>query len=124
MVRPSHQNPPIPSTSLIINSHNGTDFNPSNPAGSILQMVRDVSAFLSPPIILDQHSLPTQGTAGTKSGDGLKQCYAHQGNWYAAWREYNSGQVNKNELNDPCGATGSYVRDATNRIMGHVWDQM
>jgi LysM repeat protein len=89
----------------IMQSHNGVAFNPSNPAGSILQMVRD-------------------GTTGTKDGDGLKQCFQHQGNWYAAFREYNSGQVNTNDLNDPVGATPGYVKDTANRLMGHIWDGM
>lgn len=89
----------------LMQSHNGVEFNPGDPAGSILQMVRD-------------------GTEGTRDGDGLKQCFQHQGNWYAAFREYNSGSVNVNDLNDPVGATASYVRDAANRLMGHVWDNM
>jgi len=89
----------------IMQSHNGVEFNPNDPAGSILQMVRD-------------------GTEGTKDGDGLKQNFSHQGNWYAAFREYNSGSVNQADMNDPQGATGSYVRDAANRLMGHQWDGM
>jgi LysM repeat protein len=89
----------------LMQSHNGVAFNPSDPAGSILQMIRD-------------------GTEGTKDGDGLKQNFQHQGNWYAAFREYNSGSVNVQDLNDPQGATGSYVRDAANRLMGHIWDGM
>jgi LysM repeat protein len=89
----------------IMQSHNGVSFDPNNPAGSILQMVRD-------------------GTTGTRDGDGLKQCFQHQGNWYAAFREYNSGQVNKDNLNDPVGATPDYVKDAANRLMGHIWDGM
>ena len=86
----------------IMQSHAGVRFNPSDPPGSILQMVRD-------------------GTEGTSSGDGLKQCYERFGNYYECFRAYNSGSVNKNDLNDPVGATGSYVRDAANRLMGHQW---
>jgi LysM repeat protein len=89
----------------IMQCHNGCEFNPHDPAGSILQMVRD-------------------GTEGTKDGDGLKQCFEHQKNWYAAFREYNSGTVNHGDMNDACGATASYVRDAANRLMGHVWNGM
>lgn len=89
----------------LMQSHNGVEFSPGDPAGSILQMVRD-------------------GTTGTRDGDGLKQCFAHQGNWYAAFREYNSGQVNKDDMNDPVGATRGYVKDAANRLMGHTWDGM
>ena len=86
----------------IMQSHAGVRFNPSDPPGSILQMVRD-------------------GTEGTSSGDGLKQCYERFGNYYECFRAYNSGSVNKNDLNDPVWATGSYVRDAANRLMGHQW---
>lgn len=86
-------------------SHNGAEFNPKDPAGSILQMIRD-------------------GTEGTKDGDGLKQLKAKYGNYYEAFRGYNSGSVNKKDLNDPMGATASYVKDAANRLMGHIWDGM
>ncbi|KAL9624354.1 MAG: hypothetical protein Q9160_001316 [Pyrenula sp. 1 TL-2023] len=89
----------------LMQSHNGAEFNAADPAGSILQMVRD-------------------GTTGTRDGDGLKQCFEKQGNWYAAFRMYNSGRVNSGDLNDPVGATGGYVRDAANRLMGHVWAGM
>lgn len=89
----------------LMQSHNGVEFNPQDPKGSILQMIRD-------------------GTTGTKDGDGLKQCHEKTGNWYAAFRMYNSGSVNPNDLNDPKGATASYVRDAANRLMGHVWNGM
>jgi len=86
-------------------SHNGVSFDPKNPTGSILQMIRD-------------------GTEGTKDGPGLKQLYKQYGNYYEAFRAYNSGSVNKDDLNDPKGATGSYVRDAANRLMGHTWPGM
>jgi len=90
----------------IMQSHNGVEFDEEYPARSILQMVRD-------------------GTTGTRYGDGLKQCFAHQGNWYAAFREYNSGpNFNKADLNDPSGATAHYVKNTANRLMGHVWDCM
>ncbi|KAG8162712.1 hypothetical protein KVR01_007190 [Diaporthe batatas] len=71
----------------LMQSHNGAEFNPNDPAGSILQMQK-------------------------------------YGNYYEAFRGYNSGSVNKRDLNDPVGATGSYVRDAANRLMGHVWNGM
>lgn len=88
----------------LMQSHNGASWDPNNSAASILQMIRD-------------------GTEGTKDGDGLKQLYARYGNYYEAFRGYNSGSesVNKRELNDAMGARGSYVRDAANRLMGHVW---
>ena len=89
----------------LMQSHNGVSFNPSDPKGSILQMVKD-------------------GTEGTKSGDGLKQCLERYGNYYECFRTYNSGSVDKNDLNDPVGATASYVRDAANRLMGHQWAGM
>ncbi|KAL8665981.1 MAG: hypothetical protein Q9168_007581 [Polycauliona sp. 1 TL-2023] len=89
----------------LMQSHNGVSFNPADPAGSILQMVRD-------------------GTEGTRDGDGLKQLLARYGNYYEAFRGYNSGSVNKSNLNDPVGATGDYVQKAANRLMGHTWQGM
>ncbi|KAI4214011.1 MAG: hypothetical protein LQ351_003415 [Letrouitia transgressa] len=89
----------------LMQSHNGSEFNPQDPAGSILQMVRD-------------------GTTGTRDGDGLKQLFERYGNWYEAFRGYNSGSVNKANLNDPVGATGDYVQKAANRLMGHSWPNM
>ena len=64
------------------------------------------------------------GTEGTSSGDGLKQLYARYHNYYEAFRGYNSGSVNKNDLNDPVGATGTYVQSVANRLMGHKWAGM
>ncbi|KAL8919645.1 MAG: hypothetical protein Q9208_006677 [Pyrenodesmia sp. 3 TL-2023] len=89
----------------LMQSHNGVSFNPADPKGSILQMVRD-------------------GTQGTQHGDGLKQLLAKYGNYYEAFRGYNSGSVNKADLNDPVGATGNYVQKAANRLMGHSWPGM
>lgn len=89
----------------IMQSHAGVAFNPSDPQGSILQMVRD-------------------GTEGTSSGDGLKQLYARYNNYYEAFRGYNSGSVDQNDLNDPVGATGTYVQSVANRLMGHTWAGM
>ncbi len=89
----------------LMQSHNGVEFDPANPAGSILQMVRD-------------------GTTGTKDGAGLKQLHDRYGNYYSAFRGYNSGSVHEGDLNNPVGATGSYVRDAANRLMGRVWADM
>jgi LysM repeat protein len=89
----------------IMQSHNGVAFDPAHPAESILQMVRD-------------------GTEGTKDGPGLKQLRAKYGNYYSAFRAYNSGSVNEKDLNDPVGATGDYVQKTANRLMGHVWPGM
>ncbi|KAL8685929.1 MAG: hypothetical protein Q9218_007461 [Villophora microphyllina] len=86
----------------IMQSHNGVAFNPADPRGSILQMVRD-------------------GTQGTRDGDGLMQLHKKYGNYYEAFRGYNSGSVNRSNLNDPVGATADYVQKAANRLMGHSW---
>ena len=89
----------------IMQSHNGVSFNPKDPAGSILQMVKD-------------------GTIGTASGPGLKKLYDQYHNYYEAFRAYNSGSVNKRDLNDAMGATGHYVKNTANRLMGHSWNSM
>ncbi|KAI4220185.1 MAG: hypothetical protein L6R36_007805 [Xanthoria steineri] len=111
IVQESGGNPRIPTTNNgvrnpgLMQSHNGAEFNPARPKESILQMVRD-------------------GSEGTKDGDGLKQLLAKYGNYYEAFRGYNSGSVNKGNLNDPVGATGDYVQKAANRLMGHSWPGM
>jgi LysM repeat protein len=89
----------------IMQAFNGVSFDSSNPSGSILQMIRD-------------------GTEGTASGPGLKQAYAQYGNYYIAFRIYNSGSVDLADLNDPKGATAAYVVDTANRLMGHTWAGM
>ncbi|KAL9005515.1 MAG: hypothetical protein Q9188_001717 [Gyalolechia gomerana] len=89
----------------LMQSHNGVSFDPKDPKGSIERMVRD-------------------GTEGTRDGDGLMQLLKRYGNYYEAFRGYNSGSVNKGDLNDPVGATGDYVQKAANRLMGHSWPSM
>lgn len=111
IVQESEGNPRVRTTNNdvrnpgLMQSHNGVEFDPKNPAGSILQMVRN-------------------GTEGTKHGDDLKQLYAKYGNYYETFRAYNSGSVDQKNLNRPLGATASYVRDAANRLMDHAWNGM
>lgn len=84
----------------LMQSHNGVEFDPKNPKGSILQMVKD-------------------GTEGTKSGDGLVQLLKkYDDNIYEALRGYNSGSVDKSNLSNGLGATASYVSDIANRLCG------
>jgi hypothetical protein len=88
------------SNSGLMQSHAGTSFDPADPAGSILQMIRD-------------------GTEGTAHGDGLMQTLAAQnGNYYEAFRKYNSGSVNTADLNDGFGSSPLYVQQMANRLMG------
>jgi len=85
----------------LMQSHNGVSYNPQDPQGSILQMIKD-------------------GTLGTASGDGLVQCYGENGNnIYAAFRCYNSGSVDATNLSNGLGATASYVSDIANRLIGN-----
>lgn len=86
----------------IMQSHAGVASKPSDPQGSILQMVRD-------------------GTEGFSSGDGLKQLYAQYNNYYEAFRAYKSRSVDQSNLNDPIGATATYVQSVANRLVGHMW---
>lgn len=79
-------------------AYDGASFNPSDPAGSIRQMIND-------------------GAVGTSKGPGLKQAFDSKGNWYSAFRKYNSGSVNAADLNDPRGATGDYVQKVANRLV-------
>ncbi|KAG4034284.1 hypothetical protein MFRU_003g02540 [Monilinia fructicola] len=64
------------------------------------------------------HQMIVDGTQGTTKGEGLVQCINKYGNIYEAARCYNSGDVKKSDLNDPQGATPSYVTDIANRMTG------
>lgn len=71
----------------LMQSHNGVTFNPSDPAGSIKQMIID-------------------GTQGTSSGDGLVQSLNTYGEVYSAARTYNSGSIaSDGDLSNGNGAT-------------------
>ncbi|KAH8651545.1 hypothetical protein BGZ60DRAFT_361833, partial [Tricladium varicosporioides] len=83
----------------IMQAFNGVNFDPNNEEGSILQMIRD-------------------GSEGSSNGPGLKQALAQYGNYYIAFRTYNSGSPNLADLNDARGATGDYVQKMANRLMG------
>jgi hypothetical protein len=95
----------------LMQCHNGSEFvgndkSVDEQVASIKQMIRE-------------------GTVGTPSGDGLKQCMAHQGGGvFAAAREYNSGSIAQlGNLNEGNGATASYVCDVANQLMGtYVWN--
>lgn len=80
------------------------------------------------------------GTQGTSAGDGLVQLINQYGNIYEvkapvprlrlchivlticsqAARGYNSGSIDERNLNNPIGATASYVCDIANRVTGWV----
>jgi len=84
----------------IMQSHNGMAFIPAAPCTSIKQMIMD-------------------GTAGTAYGDGLVQLINTYGDYYSAFRAYNSGSVAPSgNLSDGNGATPCYVSDIANRLMG------
>jgi hypothetical protein len=84
----------------LMQSYEGVKFDPKDPKGSILQMIRD-------------------GTEGTTPEKGLKQALASQnGNFYEAFRKYNSGSVNKADLNDGFKSRPLYVQQIANRLMG------
>ncbi|KAK5630094.1 hypothetical protein RRF57_005809 [Xylaria bambusicola] len=95
----------------LMQSHNGSGscagVNPC-PKSQIVQMIRD-------------------GTAGTASGDGLKQLLAktvaHYGSrqpraYYAAARLYNSGSVDYAHLENGFGSVACYASDIANRATG------
>lgn len=95
----------------LMQSHNGSGTcfgkNPC-PASQITQMIRD-------------------GTAGTSSGDGLKQTLASakaktgdggSRMYYTAARIYNSGSANFDNLDDGRRATPCYASDVANRFTG------
>jgi LysM repeat protein len=96
----------------LMQSHNGagtcndgTVQNPC-PASQVMQMIQD-------------------GTAGTSSGDGLKQCIAETGAtdvsmYYKAARIYNSGSIALTKNLGQGVATHCYASDIANRLTGWV----
>jgi len=65
----------------------------------------------------------TDGTAGTSSGDGLKQCFAQAGTtdvsmYYKAARIYNSGSIDPSQNLGKGIATHCYASDIANRLTG------
>ncbi|OAA52933.1 hypothetical protein ISF_09211 [Cordyceps fumosorosea ARSEF 2679] len=95
----------------LMQSHNGAGSCAGRdpcPASEITLMIRD-------------------GTAGTASGDGLKQTLAKAQSatgdsggrkFYAAARLYNSGSADYGNLNDGKGSTPCYATDVANRLTG------
>lgn len=83
----------------ILQSHAGVSYNSADPAGSILQMVKD-------------------GILGTSSGDGLVQTVTKNGGLWEGIRAYNSGSVDKTDLGNGLGSTASYCTDVANRLTG------
>ncbi|EPS35518.1 hypothetical protein H072_11073 [Dactylellina haptotyla CBS 200.50] len=84
----------------IMQSHNGAAYNPIAPYSSIQQMIID-------------------GTMGTAYGDGLTQLLNQYGNYYKAFRAYNSGSIAPSgDLSNGNGATPCYVSDIANRLLG------
>lgn len=87
----------------LMQSHNGVSYDPSNPAKSILQMIKD-------------GTLGTNGQPG--GGDGLEQTVQNFGGLWQGIRAYNSGHVDDSDLSDGLGSTNSYCSDVANRLMG------
>ncbi|KAJ6256478.1 hypothetical protein Dda_8340 [Drechslerella dactyloides] len=84
----------------LMQSHNGAEFNPAAPVTTIRQMIID-------------------GTMGTAYGDGLVQLLNRYGNYYKAFRGYNSGSIAASgDLSNGNGATPCYVSDIANRLLG------
>ncbi|KAI9877894.1 MAG: hypothetical protein M1830_001807 [Pleopsidium flavum] len=87
----------------LMQSHDGTAFNPKDERNSIFHMVQD-------------------GTQGTGTGPGLTQAVNAAGDLYSAARIYNSGAIASNgDLSDGNGATPCYVSDIANRLTGWVY---
>lgn len=90
----------------LMQAYDGVSFDSGDEEGSILQMIRD-------------------GAGGSRNGPGLRQAWeGNRGDYFVAFRVYNSGNANHGDLNDARGATEGYVRDMGNRLMGHVWAGM
>lgn len=86
----------------LMQSHNGTAYDPKNSKETIHKMIQD-------------------GTQGTPSGKGLVQYLDQYPDAYSAARGYNSGAVaSSGDLSDAIGATQCYASDVANRLTGWV----
>lgn len=86
----------------LMQSYNGVSYDDIHKASSITQMIVD-------------------GTQGTSSGPGLVQLFNNietAGNVYEVLREYNSGNINYDNLSDAEGATAAYVSNIANYLKG------
>jgi hypothetical protein len=91
----------------IMQSYNGTSYDPNNMQSSITKMVQD-------------------GVQGTQYGPGLVQYMndasganvGSKGQLWSALRAYNSGRIDFTQLSASTGATASYVSDVLNRLQG------
>ncbi|MCJ1397322.1 hypothetical protein MMC11_000514 [Xylographa trunciseda] len=109
IMQESSGNAKVGTTSLAVSnpglmqSHDGVSYNPSDPAGSIKQMIHDgVLGVLTP-----------------GGGDGLYNTTSEQkGSIWEGIRKYNSGSVDVTDLSVGFGATNSYCSDIANRLMG------
>jgi hypothetical protein len=72
------------------------------------------------------HQMVQDGVAGTPTGDGLQQLFAHAAGetaqkYYRAARMYNSGSLDASGSLGRGGATACYCSDIANRMLG--WSQ-
>jgi hypothetical protein len=72
------------------------------------------------------HQMVQDGVAGTATGDGLQQLFAHAAGetaqkYYRAARMYNSGSLDASGSLGRGGATACYCSDIANRLLG--WSQ-
>ncbi|MCJ1478548.1 hypothetical protein MMC13_007229 [Lambiella insularis] len=86
----------------IMQSHDGVSYSSADPAGSIMQMVKD----------------GVLGVSGPTGGPGVLGLVQQYGNLWEGIRAYNSGSVDASNLSDGLGSTPSYCTDIANRLLG------
>lgn len=99
----------------LMQSHDGT--------GTCVKTVNGAEVGVTPCPKSTIHQMINDGTAGTSSGAGLKQCLAQATGsgatqYYQAARIYNSGSLAASGNLGQGGATACYVSDLTNRLVG------
>ncbi|KAK5112131.1 hypothetical protein LTR62_004474 [Meristemomyces frigidus] len=109
----------------LMQSHNGTGTCNTNNAALGLPGVAGTGVVQTPCPASEIEQMITDGTNGTSSGDGLKQCLQKQGNtdvsqYYRAARMYNGGSIaTSGDLGQGC-CTACYASDVANRLVGWV----
>lgn len=85
----------------VMQSHNGSTYDPQNSQASILQMVKD----------------GVEGTWGKSGGGpGLADCIQTAGSLWGGLRIYNSGSADLSNLNSGLGATPQYVQQMAHKL--------
>lgn len=64
------------------------------------------------------------GTESKALRDGLYRLCVRYKEYHQAFHSYNSGSMDRNDLNDAVDVTGTHVQSVINGLMDHEWAGM